>query len=336
MFMVNRKPAHVRVSSVSDVLAVIPRLFGYQPDDSLVFLAISRGQVTVTGRLDLPDRDDAVAVAEHLAGLLAGDHAEATVILIGYGPGRAVTPVMDAARSALSRADIPVADALRVQEGRYWSYLCTEPGCCPVDVASANFGVHAAMEAAGLPPALPARADRVATLAPLIGEDARLSQAATKAAEQYYRRLARAGKDKALAAGLAETGRAIAAYRHGRPIVAERYAWLSVAASFLPVRDDAWARMDPEHCRAHLRLWTDVLRRAQPRYVPAIASLLALTAWQCGDGTLANVAIERALAADPAYSMALLLREAVSAMLPPSVARPPMTPEEVAESYRTA
>ena len=46
---------------------------------------------------------------------------------------------------------------------------------------------------------------------------------------------------------------------------------------------------------------------AAPEFVPAPASLLAFTAWQCGEGALANVAIERALGADPAYSMALLL-----------------------------
>jgi len=45
------------------------------------------------------------------------------------------------------------------------------------------------------------------------------------------------------------------------------------------------------------------------------------------------VAIERALGADPAYSMALLLAQAVHAGLPPSSARLPMTPEEVASSY---
>jgi hypothetical protein len=76
-----------------------------------------------------------------------------------------------------------------------------------------------------------------------------------------------------------------------------------------------------------------VVRRAQQPYVPAPASLLAFTAWQSGDGALANIAIERALAADPGYSMALLLAEAVESGLPPSAARPPMTPEEVEASY---
>jgi hypothetical protein len=106
-----------------------------------------------------------------------------------------------------------------------------------------------------------------------------------------------------------------------------------VTLADLRVRDDAWARMDPKHRAAHRRLWIDVVRRATEPYVPAPASLLAFTAWQSGEGALANIAIERALAADPGYSMAHLLGQAVDAGLPPSAARLPMTPEEVEASY---
>jgi hypothetical protein len=101
----------------------------------------------------------------------------------------------------------------------------------------------------------------------------------------------------------------------------------------LPVRDDAWARMVPEHGEAHLKLWADIVRRASGTWLPAPASLLAFTAWQSGDGTLANVALDRALAIDPDYSMARLLRDILAAGVPPAQARLPMTPEEVEESY---
>ena len=53
-------------------------------------------------------------------------------------------------------------------------------------------------------------------------------------------------------------------------------AWVTVALRDLRVRDDAWARMDPAHRDAHRRLWTNVVRRAQPGHVAAPASLLAL------------------------------------------------------------
>jgi hypothetical protein len=76
-----------------------------------------------------------------------------------------------------------------------------------------------------------------------------------------------------------------------------------------------------------------VVRRVQPGYLAAPAYLLAVTAWQDGDGALASIALDRALADTPGYSMAVLLRDALDAGAPPSVAAPPITPEQVTASY---
>jgi hypothetical protein len=73
--------------------------------------------------------------------------------------------------------------------------------------------------------------------------------------------------------------------------------------------------------------------RARPGHVAAAASLCAFVAWQCGNGALANIALDRALADQPRYSMAHLLRQVIGSGAPPEVARLPMTPEEVAASY---
>ena len=139
------------------------------------------------------------------------------------------------------------------------------------------------------------------------------------------------------AEGLAAVGAMIARYRDGGRFNSDyEIARITVALRDLRVRDDAWARMDPAHADQHLRLWIDVVRRAQPGYVAAPAALLAFVAWQSGDGALANVALDRALADDPRYSMATLLRQVITAGAPPSLARLPMTPEEVAASYDDA
>jgi hypothetical protein len=110
-------------------------------------------------------------------------------------------------------------------------------------------------------------------------------------------------------------------------------ARITVALSSLRVRDDLWARMDPAHAKAHLVLLTDLTRRAQPGYVAAPAGVLAFVAWQSGNGALANIALDRALADQPRYSMAQLLRQVITAGAPPSMARLPMTPEEVALAF---
>jgi Domain of unknown function (DUF4192) len=203
----------------------------------------------------------------------------------------------------------------------------------------------AAMSAAGNK-ALRDRAALAATIAPLGGLAEESMRQATRRAERHAADLIRAGAasggrggaaERVTAEGLSAVSEAIGVYRRGGRVTGDdRLAWLAVSLSDLRVRDDAWARMVPEQVRAHLRLWTDLVRRAPARYVPAPASLLAFTAWQAGNGALANVAAQRALAADPGYSMALLVLEAIGAGMPPSAARLPMTPEEVAASYGQA
>jgi hypothetical protein len=197
------------------------------------------------------------------------------------------------------------------------------------------------MTVAGLA-AYPDRDAVAATLAPPAGAAARaMDEAIERAsvrAQGLMDRARRNGPGNPLRLVVSQGRRAvreaIRVYRGGGRITSEdRIAWLAVSLVHLAVRDDAWARMVPEHRQAHLSLWADIVRRIDGPWLPAPASLLAFTAWQCGDGTLANIALDRALGADPDYSMAMLLRDILAAGVPPSQARLPMTPKEVAASY---
>ena len=86
------------------------------------------------------------------------------------------------------------------------------------------------------------------------------------------------------------------------------WSWRTCPSATTPGR--GWTR---DHHEAHRRLWTDLTRLARPGYAAAPAALLAFTAWQSGNGALANVALDRALADQPGYSMARLLRQALDA-----------------------
>jgi len=326
----------------------VPHLLGFHPGKSLVVMGVGRprARVQLAFRYDLPDPPDpvhAADIAEHAAEVLRHRRLS-TVIGVGYGPGALVTPVADALAAALRQAGLRLHELMRVEDGRYWSYLCENPECCPADGVPFDVRANpaaAAMTVAGLV-AYPDRAALAGTLAPVTGAAARSMERATDRAR------ARAADLIAQASGpgagrparlLVDAGRravqeAIATYRAGGRLLAdEPVAWLTVVLAHLAVRDDAWSRMDPGYRAAHLRLWTDVVRRAAPAYLPAPASLLAFTAWQSGEGALANIAIDRALAADPGYSLAQLLRDIMDAGVPPSAARVPMTPEQVAASY---
>jgi len=341
----DREVPRIRVSSVAGFLAVIPHLLGFHPGRSMVVVGLDarRGRIVLAFRYDLPDPPDAARsrdIAEHAAAVLRKRRIR-TAIAAGYGDGVLVTPVAEQLRAGLRGAGIAMRDLLRVQDGRYWSYVCTDPGCCPADGVPFDVSAHpaaAAMTAAGMP-ARPDRASLADSLAPLTGQAAESMRQATeravlRAAELIASSGAPGGLWLAVEAGREAVRAAISIYRHGGRITDhDQLAWLTVTIADLRVRDDAWARMEPRHRADHQRLWTDVVRHACEPYVPAPASLLAFTAWQSGDGALANVAIERALAADREYSMAHLIGQALDAGLPPSAARLPMTPEEVEASY---
>lgn len=337
----------VRVGSADGILAVVPHLLGFHPADSLVMLGIGgpHARIRLAFRYDLPDPpDDEITadIAEHAISVLRRQHLP-MAIAVGYGPGAAVTPVMDVLTPALREAGLSIQDLLRVQDGRYWSYLCHEPECCPAEgtpFAPAGHPASDALAAAGLT----VRADRAAlaeTLAP-VAEAAAPMRAAIGRARQRAGELidliaVTDGSDPFLPvadAGRRSVKQVITRYRRGGILTDyEEIAWLGVTLGDLRVRDDAWARMDPGFHEAHQRLWVDLVRHLPTEFVAAPAALLAFTAWQGGDGALASIAIERALDADPEYSMAHLIADALHAGLPPSAARLPMTPKQVAASY---
>ncbi|MHB1594056.1 MAG: DUF4192 domain-containing protein [Streptosporangiaceae bacterium] len=343
-----RPRCRVRIGSADAVLAVIPHLLGFNPASSLVLLGIGgpHARVRLAFRYDLPDPPDealAADIAAHASSVLNRQHL-ATAIVVGYGSGRLVTPIVDSVGPALRAAGVAIRDALRVEDGRYWSYLCTDPACCPPEGVAFDPSGHPAAEALGAA-GLTVHADRealAATIAPDPGPAAEMSAAVSRAVRRAGRLI-----DEALATpdcddplqAFADAGRravriAVSGCRRGARITdPDEIAWLGLALTDLRVRDDAWARMDPRFRRAHEELWAGLVRRLPAEYVPAPAALLAFTAWQAGDGALASVAIERALAADPGYSMALLIAEALHAGLPPSAARLTMTPKQVAASY---
>jgi hypothetical protein len=161
--------------------------------------------------------------------VLARQHLRAAVVA-GYGPGPLVTPVADALRDAAARTGVELLDVLRVQDGRFWSYLCREPSCCPPEGVPFDAAAHpaaAVLAGAGLP-VLASRDALAATIAPLTGPAAQAMTRATSRAERVAARLTtRAGQQALDVPGLAAVRAAIAAYRGGGTISSPvRHAWL--------------------------------------------------------------------------------------------------------------
>jgi hypothetical protein len=97
-----------------------------------------------------------------------------------------------------------------------------------------------------------------------------------------------------------------------------RLAWALVDQE---VRDRALVlATGPDADLAEL-LWTECTRRAPEPLDAAPATLVAVHAWLRGDGAMAGIALERALASDPGCPLAGLLVEGLQVFLPPDELR---------------
>jgi len=314
----------IRVASPADLLDAVPYLLGFHPDRSIVVVAFRQppGQFHVAFRYDLPDppaTESALDIAGHAAEVLTRSSVSCAAI-IGYGARSLVAPVFRQISLQLATAGIMLIEALRAEGGRYWSYVCQNPDCCPPEgVPFGQVPGPAAVAAVTLGlTALPSRAHLAATIAPQDGPARRAMRHATTDARRWLARLARDPANfraQVTASGRDLISAAVAASSNGDRQSDSDAARLSVLLTDIRVRDEAWAQIDPAAIRPHLDLWSDMTRRAVEN-VAACASLLAFAAWTAGDGALASIAIERALAADPGYSMARLIAQALQAGMP--------------------
>ncbi len=307
------------IRSAQDAIAAVPYLLGFHPSRSLVVIGFDgAAHGTCAVRLDLPAADAAPKVAALLAG-----NGFARSLVLGYGPADEVGESAAAMRAALESAGVPAAEAIRVADGRWWSLTCDDD-CCPAEgtpydisgsvlAAQATFAGHVA---------LADRAELVRSVQPLDGPVRAAMHAATERAERQPR--GGTGDDLAFVLDLLA--------RRTAPTDDET-ARLGILLTDLRLRDEAWIRIDEDAPTADIAFWRDILRRVETRYAAAPASLLAFAAYTAGDGGLANVALERALDVDPAYSMAILLREVINAGIPPSKVRLHMTPDQLAAAY---
>jgi hypothetical protein len=311
-------PTPMVLRNPADILSLVPYVLGFHPADSVVVLGMRDGQMIFQARGDLTD---AVELADHFAAIVGRQRVTA-VIVIGYGPAAEVTPGVLAVAARLAGAGIDVHDVLRVTGRRYWSYLCESTSCCPVDGVPFDPATSAVTTAAVVNGhvALPSRAALQSRLAPVEGlTRAGMRRATERADRRLVELIEAAGDDPSAelrAAGAAAVDAAVARQRGGGQLDDDEVAWLSVVLVNLPVRDDAWAAIDADPV-LHVRLWTEALRRAEPELCTAPAALLGFAAWQAGDGIIAAMAVERALASDPDYTLARLLGEVIGGGIPP-------------------
>jgi hypothetical protein len=306
-------PAVARLSGPGEILAVLPSLCGFPPQESLVLLSLRgpRRRLGLTARVDLPDRHGEEALAALCADRMAGDGASGVVVAVLSEHGRREA-LVDAVRAALAARGVPVLEALHVCARRWTSYTCTA-ACCPaegtpVPAAPAVLGLVQAEQVATGRVVLPSRDDLVRSIAP----PALLAAVAT---EQYLEQAAQAelrwraehGVVAARRRTLEHVQSLLDRVAAGTPVGPSDAAVLAVRLADVQARDGV-ATLILTREEELLSLLVQVARQVVPPDDAAVCTLLAWTAYARGEGALANVALDRALAGRPDYSLALLLR----------------------------
>lgn len=324
-------PSHLpalRVRGPADLVDLVPYLLGFRPTDSVVLVGLGGTPdttISVTVRVDADAALDAATRADCVAALRSsGAHSAVLLVYPGAGAGdRCDTDVALSAAVAAACAEhgLRLMDALWVTGGRWRSYCCPDPGCCPPEGrrtgdARGPTPLMVAATVAGLS-ALPDRASLAESLRPLpesIGRPVR-------------RALARL-VDSAVNPDLDPTGRGIggpnqradadrakrvwtaqaSACRRARHRVPPHYAAeLLAAIGSIVVRDWCCEWADGPHAARAEALSLQLARIAGPSYDARAYTLVAWFGWRRGDGATARIAAEYALESDPDQRLASLV-----------------------------
>lgn len=335
----------LRLSTPAGLLAAVPGLLGFTPSNSVVVLALSGRRVGVTMRVDLPEpaADERPMIDDVVPRVLrAAPHADQAVVVVYPAEAaghRDLLPwrgFVGELADALEAGGLELRDALCVSGDRWFSYLCDDDECCspqgaPLEGSDA-LRVRSGLALAGVAP-LPDRAALVAEVAPTFGPVRHtVADLVDERSTALVDRLGLAASTEATQEAPAELARALESWRDeaidtvaavlrgGRADESET-ADVLLALADVRVRDtvlwDLMAEDSPalwDHAATTLAQAT---RRAPDGAVAPVATVLAIARWQHGDGVRARVALDRALADEPGYSLALLVMQALDRGLPP-------------------
>ena len=305
-------PTRLKVRRPDDLLAVIPYLLGFHPDESLVAVFVKSGRVILTARMDLLS-EAGDELAEQIDVVAKREGAQA-LALVAYSAAalpanRLLTRLMD----RLSEHDL--TDVLYVGHGRWWSVTCGDE-CCPLAGTPLDLTSHP-LSAAAVLAGLVTRANREELEASIGGpspaELPRL-QSITETLLSEVEQLDEAGAAVRVMLSMLDT-----AVADPNSLDERTCLLLGLMMMHIDLRDRAWMLINPATADDHLRLWGAVVAQVPPTLAAAPLCLLGMAAWLGGDGALLNCCCERLAVVAPDYSMGTLLAEISERALPPSI-----------------
>ncbi len=322
------------LTSPHDLLAAIPFLIGYHPENSLVLVALKDDTVGMALRVDMPT-DIALESYDLLASHFQREAADAALVVAYVDSQTDPEPVLINTSAALLRAGISIKESLIVSDGRYRSMLCHDSECCPPlgspipDIDSSRIAAEHVIAGHPMPFANVSGLVQSIAALPTAMEECWQREVQTFWVETDSENLLELQRDGATAvidlAGEYTQGRGA----EDRELTARVIGRISD----IQVRDFALGSHNAETADAYWQMWRELLLIAPRGFVAPIASIFAALAYERGEGALAHKALDRALADDDRYSLALLLRRVFTAGWPPqsfSAMRAELHPKVVA------
>ena len=308
------------VKTPHDLLAAVPFLIGYHPNDSLVLISVKSDALEMAMRIDFPINPPTGAY-QLLAGHLQRDDAEAALI-VAYEPkdNRSGEEVLANVAAAISDLEIPIRELMLVRDGRWRSMLCDDLSCCPPEgneiTDFRNSRITAEQVANGK--VLPFSNSEGLAHSIAEGELAKDPKWSAKVASFRVD-----SEDHELNAKQRDGAEAVLLLadfyiQDGKCDDLDLIARVLGRLSDIQVRDYALGCHEQTSMDSYQTMWRELLKVAPANYVAPVATLFAAIAYENGEGALAHRALDRAIEDQPEYSMSRLLRRVFSSGWPPS------------------
>jgi len=288
MSISSKTPVHLRAGSPAQLVATLPYVFGFRPDQSVIVLGLKGRRIDAAARLDASvvlNKFDAEVLRGRLETVTG--QGRQVIVVAWHDDTDAAKRAIEAVVDAIGTPDMTViVSGGRCQaDGGGWQE-------CPDGVAEADeaglpvLGSRGAVEARAAGPSGPEAAAAAEAWAST-------SESVEAMTLDERRRRAKCLMKEGLAAP--------------EDLTIEECLELASLARQGRVRDVMTAGLTDEAARSHLALWAAVVPKVPDEGAPAVLGLMGLAAWLAGDGALQVCCVERGLALEPEHSLLRLV-----------------------------
>ncbi|MGB0190152.1 MAG: DUF4192 domain-containing protein [Nocardioides sp.] len=285
------------VQSPDELLAAVPHVLGFKPEESIVLVPFRPG-LPIT-RVDLPTTaPDREAVWDAVSGPY-GRHARpgARLAILCFTEDRRSAEL--ASQHLSNRLEtVGITTHIRLwSDGERWREFNTGQTGLQTQATAERIAAATVLTGAAQP-----AANRASLAASMVGNREPIAQ------------LIPAARAAAVSSPAVEQDWALDRleqfHADGNRLSDADGARMLVALETISTRDALWEEMSRENHTSHMAIWNDLTRRAPDEVRAAPASMLGFASWLHGDGAKAWCALDQ-VPADRPYSMAAIVASAL-------------------------